>query len=96
MPATPLRRMASLLRPYLGRWLLATALLLGGGGLNLVLPQGVRLALDQAVARGDLAYLDRLVAMAMGLFVLLGRVRHGAPRADDVAGRAGGSPISAS
>jgi ABC transporter fused permease/ATP-binding protein len=79
MPATPLRRMASLLRPYLGRWLLATALLLGGGGLNLVLPQGVRLALDQAVARGDLAYLDRLVAMAMGLFVLLGAfvmVRH--------------------
>ncbi|MCB9730375.1 MAG: ATP-binding cassette domain-containing protein [Deltaproteobacteria bacterium] len=79
MRRQPLRRMAGLLRPYLGRWILATLLLLGGGALNLLLPQGVRLALDQAVARGDLAYLDRLVALAMVVFTLLGAfvmVRH--------------------
>ncbi|MEZ4268190.1 MAG: ABC transporter transmembrane domain-containing protein [Myxococcota bacterium] len=79
MPVSPLRRMAGLLRPYLGRWLIATSLLLGAGALNLSLPQGVRLALDQAIARGDLEYLDRLVAIAMGVFTLLGvfvMVRH--------------------
>ena len=44
-----IRPLLRLIRPYTGRWLIATSALLVGGALNLVLPQGVRYAIDEAI-----------------------------------------------
>lgn len=46
-------RLVALLRPHTGRWALATAALLLAASVNLALPQAVRLAIDDAVGRGD-------------------------------------------
>jgi ATP-binding cassette subfamily B protein len=64
-------RLLALLRPYRGRWALATLALVIGGLTNLVLPQPVRLAIDEAVATGDLGALGTYAALAIGGFFLL-------------------------
>lgn len=67
-----LRRLFGLLRPYRARWLLSTVLLLAGAGVNLALPQAVRVAIDDALSTGDRAALGRITLMALGGFVVLG------------------------
>ena len=66
------RRLWALIRPYRGRWVLATLALFIGGVTNLVLPQPIRLAIDDAVGRGDLSQLATLAWIAIGGFVVLG------------------------
>ncbi len=67
-------RLWALIRPYRGRWLLATAALVVGGLTNLVLPQPVRFAIDDALVHGDLGRLELFAWLAVAGFVLLGGV----------------------
>ncbi|MCA9514755.1 MAG: ATP-binding cassette domain-containing protein [Myxococcales bacterium] len=67
-----LRRLAALLRPYRRRWALATLALVLGGAVNLAIPQTARLAIDRAMAEGDVGALDLIAGLAFGGFVLLG------------------------
>lgn len=67
-----LRRLMGLLAPYRGRWTLATVALILGGAVNLGLPQTARVAIDDAIRRGDLGTLDLIALLALGGFVLLG------------------------
>lgn len=48
-----LRTLIGLLRPYRGRWMVATAALVVGGVVNLALPQAFRVGIDDALAVGD-------------------------------------------
>ncbi len=66
-----IRRLAGLLRPYRGRWWLATLALLLGGAVNLALPQAVRYAIDDAVTARDAAALDRIAWLALAGFAAL-------------------------
>ena len=66
------RRLWALIRPYRGRWVLATFALLVGGVTNLVLPQPIRLAIDDALTRRDLSRLETFAWLAMAGFVVLG------------------------
>ena len=66
-----IRRLVRLLTPYKGRWVLATAALLTGGAVNLALPQAVRIAVDDAVVRGQPEALDGIVGLALVGFALL-------------------------
>lgn len=70
--ASNLRSLFGLLRPYRGRWMLSTVLLLAGAGVNLALPQALRVAIDDALSTGDRAALGRITLMALGGFVVLG------------------------
>jgi ABC transporter fused permease/ATP-binding protein len=65
-------RLWALIRPYRGRWLLATFALLVGGITNLVLPQPVRYAIDDALSSKDLSRLEIFAWLAMAGFVILG------------------------
>ena len=65
-------RLWALIRPYRGRWLLATFALLVGGITNLVLPQPVRYAIDDALSSKDLSRLETFAWLAMAGFVILG------------------------
>ena len=76
-PGRHVRLMVGLLRPYRGRWLVATALLLVGSGLQLALPQGLRLAVDEAVAVADQAMLDLVLVAALVVFAALGAITVG-------------------
>lgn len=67
-----IRRIIGLVRPYRGRWLLATAALILGSGLLLALPQTARVAVDDAIGGGDLDRLDVIALLAFGGFVALG------------------------
>ncbi len=67
-----LSRLFALIRPYRGRWLLATVVLLIGGLTNLALPQPIRLAIDNAIEHRDLSQLALYAGLAMAGFVLLG------------------------
>jgi ATP-binding cassette subfamily B protein len=50
----------------------ATVFLLIGTASNMVLPQGIRLIVDGALREGNTSRLDRLVLMALGLFLVQG------------------------
>jgi len=65
-------RLWALIRPYRGRWVLATISLLVGGLTNLILPQPIRLAIDDALTSKDLSSLEMFAWLAMGGFVILG------------------------
>jgi len=65
-------RLWALIRPYRGRWVLATIALLVGGLTNLVLPQPIRLAIDDALTSKDLSRLETFAWLAMAGFVVLG------------------------
>ena len=67
-----MRRLFSLIRPYRGRFLLATAVLVLGSLVNLALPQPVRLAIDSAIASGDAEALTTWALIAVVGFILLG------------------------
>jgi ATP-binding cassette subfamily B protein len=67
-----LRRLAGLLQPYLGRWLVATATLAGGAAVQLGLPQAVRLGIDEAVGAGNSARLTALAGLGFAGFLVLG------------------------
>lgn len=67
-----IRRLGALIRPYRGRWVLATVALVFGGITNLVLPQPVRLAIDEALTHRDLSRLEVFAWIAMAGFVVLG------------------------
>ncbi len=74
-----MRPLLRLIRPYRGRWVIATTALLAGGGLNLALPQAVRIAIDDAVVAQDAGALNELliwVLAAVGLLALFVFVRH--------------------
>ncbi len=66
-----LLRLAGLVRPYRGRWALATLALIAGAAANLALPQALRLALDRAVAAGDAAALDEVALGTLGVLAVL-------------------------
>ncbi len=65
-----LARLGEVLRPHLGRLLLATGALLGGSLISLAYPQAVRYAIDQGVREGSLALLDTIVVGLLALFVV--------------------------
>lgn len=65
-----LRRLVDLIRPYTLRWTIATLLLFGAGGVQLAVPQAVRIAVDEAIAQGDRESLDRWVLIAILAFLL--------------------------
>ncbi len=65
-----LLRLTEVLRPHLGRFLLATACLVGGSLIGLTYPQAVRYAIDQGVRAGSMELLDRMVLGLLGLFVV--------------------------
>ena len=67
-----MKRLFALIRPYRGRFTIATIVLALGGLVNLVLPQPIRLAIDSAIVRGDTAELATWAMVAVGGFVLLG------------------------
>lgn len=67
-----MRRLFSLIRPYRGRFFLATAVLVLGSLVNLALPQPVRLAIDSAIASGDAEALTTWALIAVAGFILLG------------------------
>jgi len=66
------RRLWALIRPYRGRWMLATLALVIGGATNLVLPQPIRLAIDDALTQRDLGRLETFAWIALGGFLILG------------------------
>jgi ATP-binding cassette subfamily B protein len=69
--ATQTKRIVGLVRPYLGRFALATVFLLLGTGANLVYPQAIRYAIDRGLAEDTpLATYDRIGMGLIGLFVL--------------------------
>jgi ATP-binding cassette subfamily B protein len=70
-PKGDIRTLFQLLRPYRGRWIIATGALMFGGIVNLALPQALRLAIDEAVTRGDLDALSRILAFALAAFTVL-------------------------
>jgi ABC transporter fused permease/ATP-binding protein len=61
-----LLRLAEVLRPHFGRFLLATISLVVGSAIGLAYPQAVKYAIDQ----GSTAVLDRMALALMALFVL--------------------------
>jgi ABC transporter fused permease/ATP-binding protein len=67
-----LRQLIRLLAPYRARWTLATAALLLGTGIKLVMPQAVRLAIDDAIKTSDSDKLATLSIVALVGFALLG------------------------
>ncbi|MBD88799.1 MAG: ABC transporter permease [Deltaproteobacteria bacterium] len=67
-----LKKILALLRPYRGRWVLATAALLLASGLRLALPQPVRIGIDEAVSNGDTSALRILVIAGLIVFATLG------------------------
>ncbi|MEM9073825.1 MAG: ABC transporter transmembrane domain-containing protein [Myxococcota bacterium] len=62
-----LRRILALVRPYMGRFLLACVFLFLGSGIGLVYPQAVRFAVDEGLAEGSF---DRLDQVGLALIVL--------------------------
>jgi ATP-binding cassette subfamily B protein len=67
-----LAQIIKLLRPYKGRWWLATAALLLASVLRLALPQPVRIAIDDAIHAGDTSTLRILVVAGLVVFAALG------------------------
>jgi ABC transporter fused permease/ATP-binding protein len=61
-----LTSVVSLVRPYAGRFVLATIFLVLGSGIGLVYPKAVQWAVDRGLADGNLALLDQV---ALGLVV---------------------------
>jgi len=59
-----LTSVVSLVRPYAGRFVLATIFLVLGSGIGLVYPKAVQWAVDRGLADGNLALLDQ-VALAL-------------------------------
>lgn len=66
----PLARIATYVRPYLGRLLVALVALVLGSALGLVLPRVFGLTVDAALGARDRALLDRTAAFLVGLFAL--------------------------
>ncbi len=65
------KRIVGLVRPYLGRFVLATVFLLCGTGANLVYPQAIRYAIDEGLAEGaTIETYDRIGMGLIGLFLL--------------------------
>ncbi|MBO6940059.1 MAG: ATP-binding cassette domain-containing protein [Deltaproteobacteria bacterium] len=68
--AVQTRRIVGLVRPYFGRFLLATVFLLIGSSISLVYPQAIRYALDQGLSDdATLATYDRIGMGLIGLFL---------------------------
>lgn len=65
-----LRRLGEVLRPHLGRFVLATVALVAGSAIGLVYPQAVRYAIDRGVSQGSFALLDTIVVGLLALFVV--------------------------
>ena len=73
------RTLFQLVKPYRLRWFIATAALMFGGVVNLMLPQALRLAIDDAVTAGNSEKLAQILSVALGAFAILGAlvfVRH--------------------
>lgn len=68
--AVQTRRIVDLVRPYLGRFLLATVFLFIGSGISLVYPQAIRYALDQGFSDdATLQTYDQIGLGLIGLFL---------------------------
>ena len=70
-PKLSLAKIFELLRPYRGRWWIATLCLFSAAFIRLALPQPVRLAIDDAVTHGDADGLTDLVVLAFVAFGML-------------------------
>lgn len=64
------RRIVELIRPYKGRFALATLFLFLGSAIGLIYPQAVRIAVDRGLSEGSLDELDQMAIALLGLFVL--------------------------
>jgi len=63
-------RLTGLIRPHLGRFILAVVTLLCASAITLVYPQAARFAIDRGMHGHDTSDLDWIVAGLCGLFVL--------------------------
>jgi ABC transporter fused permease/ATP-binding protein len=63
-------RLAALMRPYRGRFVLAVVMLLAASGLTLVYPQAARYAVDVGMGSKTTEDLDWIVLGILGLFVV--------------------------
>jgi ATP-binding cassette, subfamily B, multidrug efflux pump len=64
-------RLLAYLRPYRGRMLLATALVLLSSGLTLSVPYLLKVAIDQYIAAGDAAGLTWVALLLLGAFAAI-------------------------
>jgi ATP-binding cassette subfamily B protein len=69
---TEIARLASLIKPYWGRWVWATLMLFAGGAINLALPQLLGLAIDEGIVVGDEERLRELVLVGLLASLVLG------------------------
>jgi subfamily B ATP-binding cassette protein MsbA len=65
-----LRRLAGMIRPYLGRIGLCLLLVLASTGIQLTLPLGIRHLFDSMLAGGDVSAMHLVTAVLFGIFVL--------------------------
>ena len=62
-------RLLAYVRPHWRRMLLALLLMLIASGLTLAMPYLIKVAIDEHIARGDLAGLSRIALLATGAFI---------------------------
>lgn len=65
-----LSRLGEILRPYWGRWTLATFSLFAGSGISLIYPKAAGYAIDEGLSSDGGSLLDEIVAVLVSLFVL--------------------------
>ena len=65
------RSLIRLIAPHRTIWFGATAALLGAGVVKLTIPQVLRVAIDDALVADDLDALQRILLIALGIFLLL-------------------------
>lgn len=72
VPAGPVqwRRMLGYLNPYKGRMAVAFLALISSAGLSLVFPAMIRDVIDSVLEQADLALLNRITVLLLGVFVL--------------------------
>ena len=74
-PRSPIQhwaRLRELIRPYRRQWRMATATLIVGGVITLILPQTVRVAIDRALVAHDTGSLDLVAVLAVVAFLIFG------------------------
>lgn len=64
-----LRRLLAFLKPHSGKMAIALALMLVASGLTLLTPYLIKVAIDHAIAEGDVAELHRIAAMIVVAFL---------------------------
>ncbi len=65
-----MKRLIQLIRPYKGRFALATLFLFLGSAIGLIYPQAVKIAVDRGLSEGSLEELDQMAIALLALFLV--------------------------